>query len=252
MSPKEPCLRSSKALHPVPVLPLPTGKRHMRLCGVPSAVLGSASWPTAPSCLAGGNSGPQAQLTGQGGAWAQGGWTHPGETSVLGVRLNSRCFSWRALEVHGALPSPAEKQKTHEWIPITVVDAGGRVGLPPGPSRSWGWAEVSHPSCTTTQGARIMGPGLCRPARHHLCPQPGGRRPFPPSPHCRSPSPVGSAAETWAPRCPPASPCLARCFSAAHAPHVRASSRAPWTMEIASPIQEKPFSAIMKVTETPH
>lgn len=40
-----------------------------------------------------------------------------GETSLLGVRLNSRCFSWRALEVHGALPSPAEKEKTREPAP---------------------------------------------------------------------------------------------------------------------------------------
>lgn len=91
-----------------------------------------------------------------------------GETSLLGVRLNSRCFSWRALEVHGALPSPAEKEKTREQAPHHCRGRWEAVGgLPWAPSRSWGWAEVSPASCTTTHGPRGHGawPPLLPPSQ---------------------------------------------------------------------------------------
>lgn len=40
------------------------------------------------------------------------------EKTVQGTdRLNSRCFSWRMLEVHGVLPSPAGKERRVSTLP---------------------------------------------------------------------------------------------------------------------------------------
>lgn len=125
----------------------------------------------------------------------------PRRPSQPGVGHHSRCFSWRVLDVHGVLPSPAEKEKEREWVPTM---------LPGSPSQSWsgqGLSPTHHtgpfmPRHTWSQGER----GLC------ACPPPfmglqlpglgGGSRPSPLlllSLPRGSPSPMGSVSETGAP-----------------------------------------------------
>lgn len=90
-------------------------------------------------------------LSGREGPQAQGAWTHPrGSKDSLGARLNSRCFSCRMLDVHGALPSPAEKEKKREVTPHHCWPDTGRplvaafaLPLKLAPSQSWRWTEVS-------------------------------------------------------------------------------------------------------------
>lgn len=59
-------------------------------------------------------------------------WTLPTKRDSWGVvGGHSRCFSWRRLEVHGVLPSPAEEEETGEWTPHHCWPDTGRPQWPP-------------------------------------------------------------------------------------------------------------------------
>lgn len=64
----------------------------------------------------------------------EGAWTLPRRRDSWGVvRGHSRCFSWRRLEVHGVLPSPAEEKERGEWTPHHCWPDTGRPRWPPQP-----------------------------------------------------------------------------------------------------------------------
>lgn len=60
------------------------------------------------------------------------------EKTSVGAGPNSRCFSWRVLDVHGAPPSPAEKGRKREHTPHHCwPDTGGHLGVPLPHLSSW-------------------------------------------------------------------------------------------------------------------
>ena len=64
----------------------------------------------------------------------EGAWTLPRRRDSWGVvGGHSRCFSWRRLEVHGVLPSPAEEKERGEWTPHHCWPDTGRPRWPPQP-----------------------------------------------------------------------------------------------------------------------
>lgn len=123
------------------------------------------------------------------------------------------------------------------------------MGLLPTPSQSWDGQRSSpfmpHSAHSWGTGALPPSQGSCsqdaalsEDTRQHADRHGPSPSSAPPSSHSQGPSPVGSASETWAPQwkgclcCPLLSLCLARCFSAAHAPTGRLR-RVPWTTELA-------------------
>lgn len=102
---------------------------------VPPALLASSSWhpqPQAPEA----DSGPSPLVLCSGEdpttQVGEGVWTLQTKRDSWGaVEGHSRCFSWRRLEVHGVLPSPAEEEETGEWTPHHCWPDMGRPQWPP-------------------------------------------------------------------------------------------------------------------------
>ena len=137
--PKEPISKVQRVCSPFPFPPpsLPTSRAHTRLPMVPPALLVSTSWPPQPRAP-GADSGPSPlgprsseNPTTQMG---EGAWTLPRRRDSWGVvGGHSRCFSWRRLEVHGVLPSPAEEKERGEWTSHHCWPDTGRPWWPPQP-----------------------------------------------------------------------------------------------------------------------
>ena len=123
----------SPFLFPPPCLPI--SRPHTRLPVVPPALLASSSWhpqPQAPEA----DSGPSPLVLCSGEdpttQVGEGVWTLQTKRDSWGaVGGHSRCFSWRRLEVHGVLPSPAEEEETGEWTPHHCWPDTGRPQWPP-------------------------------------------------------------------------------------------------------------------------